>query len=132
MDQAEERMQDPMYRCIDREMKTGISLVDKVHHDILQIISVCKGDIKQTNYLRELMKNLSKGTTKPLLSQGRMKLKNVFLHEDIVPKQWKKYAVPDSLSVGVWLVDLGQRMAQLHRIAGYVHSFSSSVAALVS
>jgi hypothetical protein len=33
-----------------------------------------------------------------------------------VPKGWRKYAVPDSISVNGWLIDLAQRVAQLDNL----------------
>jgi dynein heavy chain 1 len=94
---SEERLQDPLYRCFDREVRAGRSLVTKVRHDLGQVIQACKGEIKQTNYLRALITDLSKG---------------------VVPKDWRRYAIPESVGVGAWLVDLAERLQQLERLSG--------------
>jgi dynein heavy chain 1 len=94
---SEEQLQDPLYRCFDREMRAGRSLVTKVRHDLGQVIQACRGEIKQTNYLRALITDLSKG---------------------VVPRDWRRYAIPESVGVGAWLVDLAERLQQLERLSG--------------
>lgn len=88
--------QDPLYRCFDREIRAGRSLVNKVRHDLGQVILACTGEIKQTNYLRRLITDLSKG---------------------VVPKDWRRYAIPESVGVSAWLVDLAERLQQLERLS---------------
>jgi len=93
---SQEKLQDPLYRCFDREVRAGRSLVVKVRQDLSQVIEACKGEIKQTNYLRRLITDLAKG---------------------VVPKDWRRYAIPESVGVAAWLVDLAERLQQLERLS---------------
>jgi len=93
---ASDQLQDPLYRCFDREVRAGRSLVGKVRQDLAQVVQACKGEIKQTNYLRRLVTDLSKG---------------------VVPKEWRRYAIPESVGVSAWLVDLAERLQQLERLS---------------
>jgi len=60
------------------------------------VSDACKGAIKLTNHLRTVMGNLSKG---------------------VVPKDWQRYSLPDSISLTTWFVDLGSRIRQLDEIS---------------
>jgi dynein heavy chain 1, cytosolic len=59
----------------------------------------CEGTVKQTNHIRSLMSDLTKG---------------------LVPKGWKLYKVPDGLPVNQWVVDFGQRLQQFEALAASV------------
>ena len=52
---------DPIFRFFKRESEIGNRLYVKVKNDLMDLIKVCKGEIKQTNHLRTLMSELSKG-----------------------------------------------------------------------
>jgi len=60
-----------------------------------ELLQVCDGTIKQTNYTRSLITDLSKGT---------------------IPKDWKKYPIPSTTSINLWIVDFSQRLKQLAEI----------------
>jgi hypothetical protein len=51
----------PLIRCLEREVGLATGLVAKVRTDLKQMICACRGEIKHTNYLRGLMRDLSKG-----------------------------------------------------------------------
>jgi dynein heavy chain 1 len=34
----------------------------------------------------------------------------------MIPREWKKYPVPSSTSINIWIVDLGARIKQLQQI----------------
>ncbi|KAL6068809.1 putative dyneins heavy chain [Balamuthia mandrillaris] len=86
---------DPVLRCLQRELSAGAGLVVKVRRDLQNTILTCRGELKQTNYLRSIMSDLLKG---------------------LIPREWRMYAVPETLSVNAWLVDLTRRMKQLHHL----------------
>jgi dynein heavy chain 1 len=91
-----QNIKDPLFRCYEREVSTGLRLLNKVTHDLLELIEVCKGNAKQSNYMRSLMNSISKGIT---------------------PKEWKWYATPDWVSLNQWISDFVRRMHQLDEIS---------------
>jgi len=88
-------MRNPVDRCFVREFSRADSLLKTVRKDLHSVVQVCEGEIKQTNYLRAVISDLSKG---------------------MVPNSWKKFIVPDAVSVAAWLVDYSQRIAQFQKI----------------
>lgn len=56
-----QNIKDPLFRCFEREIATGVRLLSKVTNDLAELIEVCKGNAKQTNYMRSLMNSISKG-----------------------------------------------------------------------
>ena|SRR5882762_2024662 len=59
--------QDPMYRLFFREGSVGRKLLGEVRKDLVDVVKVCQGGLKQTNHLRTLMSSLTKGTSIPTL-----------------------------------------------------------------
>jgi dynein heavy chain 1 len=57
-----ENIKDPLFRFFEREINTGIKLLKKVVHDLEDVNLICQGDKKQTNYHRQLLKDLAKGS----------------------------------------------------------------------
>ena len=55
--------QDPMYRLFVREGSVGQKLLTQVRKDLVDVVKVCKGELKQTNHLRTLMSSLTKGNS---------------------------------------------------------------------
>lgn len=53
--------QDPLYRLFAREGAIGRKLLDQVRKDLVDVMKVCQGELKQTNHLRTLMSSLTKG-----------------------------------------------------------------------
>lgn len=55
--------QDPLYRFFFREGSEGRKLLTQVRKDLVDVIKVCEGGVKQTNHhLRALMSSLTKGS----------------------------------------------------------------------
>jgi dynein heavy chain 1 len=52
---------DPLVRFFIREALTGSELLRRVRKDLSLVLKVCRGDLKQTNHLRGLIGNLTKG-----------------------------------------------------------------------
>jgi hypothetical protein len=52
-----------MYRLFFREGSVGRKLLSQVRKDLVDVIKVCEGGLKQTNHLRTLMSALTKGTS---------------------------------------------------------------------
>jgi dynein heavy chain 1 len=93
MEKTEETVKDPMWRCINRENEVCRSLIKKVRNDLKSLLGMCEGTIKATNDLRALLQNLS---------------------TDSVPKAWKKYVVPDTMTITDWISDFSARTEQLN------------------
>ncbi|KAB0405288.1 hypothetical protein E2I00_000718, partial [Balaenoptera physalus] len=73
--------QDPLFRFFEREVKMGAKLLQDVRQDLADVVQVCEGKKKQTNYLRTLINELVKG---------------------ILPRSWSHYTVPAGMSVIQW------------------------------
>ena len=56
-----ETIKDPLFRFFERELTSGLELKRLVQIDITDVIEVCEGRKKPTNYHRSLMSDLSKG-----------------------------------------------------------------------
>lgn len=54
--------QDPLFRFFEREVKMGGKMLQDVRQDLSDVVQVCHGKKKQTNYLRTLISDLVKGT----------------------------------------------------------------------
>jgi dynein heavy chain 1, cytosolic len=81
----------PLFRCLDREVTTGVVLLHRVNEDIRTVLQVCTGDAKLTNDIRSLLHDLSK---------------------DVVPKSWSSAYVTGCTSASAWVSDLQARAAQ--------------------
>ena len=69
MERTEASVNDPLWRCINRENEVARSLIKKVRADLQKLEQMCKGEVKATNDLRALSQNIT---------------------TDSVPKAWKK------------------------------------------
>lgn len=87
-------VQDPLARFFEREVAVGTKLLRRVRADLDDLIQVCDGSLKQTNDIRRLLSDLTKGS---------------------VPTSWRRYRCRD-LSAGAWIADLAKRLAQLGSI----------------
>lgn len=87
-------VKDPLYRFFEREASLGSKLVVTIRGDLEQLVQVCDGALKQTNDIRGLLSDLTKGT---------------------VPASWQRYKCRN-LAAGAWVADLSKRLAQLTRI----------------
>ncbi|KNC52645.1 cytoplasmic dynein [Thecamonas trahens ATCC 50062] len=102
MTSSAENVANPLFRCIERENERARSLLGVIRKDVADLDAVCRGEMKQTNHIRELLVYLSKG---------------------MIPKSWRAYSVPDSLSVNVFVKDLALRLQQLEDLAGQASTF---------
>merc|ERR1719221_1057215 len=94
MQRSAASLQDPLWRCYDREMGHGKSLLKVVRADLERLKGACEGNVKTTNDIRQMIADLN---------------------TDSVPASWKKYAVAD-ITVTAWLADFIARLEQLAQI----------------
>ncbi|GAA5850789.1 hypothetical protein JCM8547_009091 [Rhodosporidiobolus lusitaniae] len=85
---------DPLLRFFERETSLASKLLPTIRTDLANLIKVCDGELKQTNDLRALLSDLTKGT---------------------VPSSWSRYKCR-ALAVGSWIVDFSKRVQQLSRV----------------
>ncbi|XP_007951321.1 cytoplasmic dynein 1 heavy chain 1 [Orycteropus afer afer] len=91
-----ENIKDPLFRFFEREVKMGAKLLQDVRQDLADVVQVCEGKKKQTNYLRTLINELVKG---------------------ILPRSWSHYTVPAGMTVIQWVSDFSERVKQLQSIS---------------
>eukprot|EP00069_Balaena_mysticetus_P006005 bmy_18308T0 len=91
-----ENIKDPLFRFFEREVKMGAKLLQDVRQDLADVVQVCEGKKKQTNYLRTLINELVKG---------------------ILPRSWSHYTVPAGMTVIQWVSDFSERIKQLQSIS---------------
>merc|ERR1719193_2940621 len=91
-----ENIKDPLFRYFEREVNHGVKLLNDVRNDLEEVIAVCQGHKKQTNYLRVLISELAKG---------------------MLPASWNRYTVPKSLTVITWMQDFSDRIKQLQKLS---------------
>jgi dynein heavy chain 1 len=93
---TQENIKCPLFRFYEREINTGCRLLRTVLSDLADVAAICDAHKKQTNYHRELLKDLAKG---------------------VIPKSWRRhYTVPATLVVQPWLIDFAERVRQLANI----------------
>jgi dynein heavy chain 1 len=85
----------PLYRYFGREIQVAATLVRHIRKDVMELLQVCDGSIKTTNYHRELIETLTKG---------------------IVPRTWRAYNFLDTLTVNTYLNDFVKRLDQLSHV----------------
>lgn len=93
---AQGNEQGPLQRFWAREHAAGTNLLHRVRSDLEEVMSVCEGKVRQTNYNRTLLRDLPKG---------------------VIPTAWKVYSVPRDMGLSAWVADLAHRMTQLIRVA---------------
>eukprot|EP00918_Siedleckia_nematoides_P041177 GHVU01089441.1.p1 GENE.GHVU01089441.1~~GHVU01089441.1.p1 ORF type:complete len:587 (+),score=144.66 GHVU01089441.1:818-2578(+) len=93
---TEKAVQDPLFRCFDREVSTGSTFVMRMKADLELLKLVCAGEEKFTNYTRDVAKVIFRGG---------------------VPKSWKGYVSMESLSVAEWTADFITRLQQLSAVS---------------
>lgn len=91
-----DNIKDPLFRFFEREVKMGAKLLQDVRQDLADVVQVCEGKKKQTNYLRTLINELVKG---------------------ILPRSWSHYTVPAGMTVIQWVSDFSERVKQLQNIS---------------
>ncbi|XP_065208173.1 dynein heavy chain, cytoplasmic isoform X2 [Planococcus citri] len=94
-----ENIKDPLYRYFEREVNSGSKLLKDVIHDLDDVVLICQGDKKQTNYHRAMLSDLVKG---------------------IIPSSWRRYTVPRGCTVIQWITDFSERIKQLQQVSQLV------------
>lgn len=96
MKRTSENIKEPLYRYFEREVNIAAKLLSIVRSDLSDVIHICKGEKKQTNYHREITEHLAKA---------------------MIPSHWKKYKIPDSCTVIQWITDFADRIKQMQTIS---------------
>ncbi|KAK3912297.1 Dynein heavy chain, cytoplasmic [Frankliniella fusca] len=91
-----ENIKDPLYRYFEREVNSGARLLQDVVHDLEDVVLICQGEKKQTNYHRAMLSDLVKG---------------------IIPPSWRRYTVPHGCTVIQWVTDFCSRVKQLQQVS---------------
>ncbi|KAI6221986.1 Dynein heavy chain, cytoplasmic [Aphelenchoides besseyi] len=93
---TKDNIKDPLFRFFEREVNTGGSLLSCIRLDLEDLLACGRGEQKQDNRIRALTAALNKGA---------------------VPSTWRRYTVPDSVTVVEWMKDFGERVKQLIRFS---------------
>ncbi|GCB72449.1 hypothetical protein scyTo_0006311 [Scyliorhinus torazame] len=91
-----DNIKDPLFRFFEREVKSGAKLLQDIRQDLADVVQVCEGKKKQTNYLRTLISEMVKG---------------------ILPRSWIRYTIPADVTVIQWVSDFSERIKQLQQIS---------------
>ncbi|XP_026741142.1 dynein heavy chain, cytoplasmic isoform X1 [Trichoplusia ni] len=94
-----ENIKDPLYRFFEREVAAGASLLQQVLHDLHNVLSICQGEMKQTNETRAMVGSLVRG---------------------MLPGSWRRYAVARGCTVQQWVGDFAHRVTQLAAVSDAV------------
>lgn len=94
-----ENIKDPLYRYFEREVSSGSKLLQTVVSDLQDVLLICQGEKKQTNYHRQMLSELVRG---------------------ILPNSWRRYTVPPGCTVIQWITDFSQRVQQLQKVSQLV------------
>lgn len=95
MKRTVENIKDPLFRFFEREVNSGAQLLHDVRQDLNDVMMVCTGEKKPTNHHRAMMADLVKG---------------------IIPQTWRRYNVPQGITVIQWITDFSSRVKQLQTI----------------
>lgn len=96
MKRTSDNIKEPLYRYFEREVNNAVKLLFVVRQDLQDVILICRGKKKQTNYHREITEYLAKG---------------------MVPNHWKCYKTPDSFTAMQWITDFSDRIKQMQQIS---------------
>lgn len=94
MEESIDGVKSPLFRFYSRECTVATNLLSSITSDLASLVAVCSGTLKQTNDLRSLLSDLTRG---------------------VVPPSWRRYKCR-SLPAGAWIVDFSKRIEQLERI----------------
>lgn len=105
----------------------GGKMLQEVRQNLSDVVHVCEGKKKQTNYLRTLISDLVKGFKMnlisflfwPIFSNLDVVFYFIFftLSSGILPRSWCRYTVPTSMTVIQWVADFSERIKQLQQIS---------------
>lgn len=76
-----------------------MQLLQTVISDLQDVVLICQGEKKQTNYHRSMLSELVRG---------------------IIPIGWRKYTVPAGCTVIQWVTDFSNRVKQLQKVSALV------------
>jgi dynein heavy chain 1 len=97
-----ELARDPIFRCLDREVAQGATLLRAVRRDLDAALGVCAGTRKATADVRGVMGDVARGS---------------------IPAAWAQLAgprtVPKGTALAAWVADLAERAQQWRRIASH-------------
>jgi dynein heavy chain 1 len=95
-----ELAKDPIFRCLDREVAQGATLLRAVRRDLDAALGVCAGTRKATADVRGVMGDVARGT---------------------IPAAWAQLAgpIPKGTALAAWVADMAERAQQWRRIASY-------------
>jgi len=94
-----ENIKDPLYRFFEREVNSGSRLLRDVRQDLQDVLLICQGEKKQTNYHRQMLSELVKG---------------------ILPASWRRYTIARGTTVIQWITDFSMRVKQLQLVSQLV------------
>eukprot|EP00105_Crassostrea_gigas_P045649 XP_019929797.1 PREDICTED: cytoplasmic dynein 1 heavy chain 1 isoform X11 [Crassostrea gigas] len=90
-----DNIKDPLFRFFEREVNLGARLLQDIRQDLQDVMLICQADKKPTNHHRSMMADLSRG---------------------IIPQSWRRYTVPQGITVIQWITDFSLRVKQLQAI----------------
>eukprot|EP00927_Polykrikos_kofoidii_P026243 TRINITY_DN23401_c0_g4_i1.p1 TRINITY_DN23401_c0_g4~~TRINITY_DN23401_c0_g4_i1.p1 ORF type:complete len:2209 (-),score=513.79 TRINITY_DN23401_c0_g4_i1:103-6207(-) len=94
LERTAQSIKDPLWRCYDREIGFGRTMLARIKADLVRLKGVCTGEVKTTNELRSLLTSLQ---------------------ADEIPAPWRKFAVAN-ITVTDWITDFVRRCDQLNGI----------------
>jgi len=95
LEKSEQANKNPIFRFLKREIGVAGKLLHRVRNDLQKLIEMCQGNLKSTNDLREIARDI---------------------FNDSVPKNWRVYQTME-LNVTEWVLDLRNRILQLNKIS---------------
>ncbi|KAJ1950224.1 dynein heavy chain, partial [Linderina macrospora] len=104
---AEQAARVPLFRVIEREHSVARKLLAQVRQDLVHLRETCRGERKQTNHLRDLLRDFNAAS---------------------VPQPWlSTYTVPRDFSLARWVADFGARLDQVSQLGARITQHSGDV-----
>ncbi|KAJ1758266.1 dynein heavy chain, partial [Coemansia sp. RSA 2523] len=94
-------VQTPLFRVIERETRVAHKLLTLVHRDLHALRRVCRGETKQTNHVRNLLRDFN---------------------ANVVPRAWLQYTVPRGCSLSRWVTDFAMRVDHIRELSSCIES----------
>lgn len=91
-------VKDPIFRCLEREVSQGATLLELVRTDLKAVVAVCAGERKATNHVRGIMHDIGHGK---------------------IPPAWAQYQVPPGIFLPAWIADMAKRAKQWRRMSSH-------------
>lgn len=90
-----EALFSPLALALSREASVASALLKRVVQHLDEMVDICQGTRKATNVHRMLLEALSK---------------------DDIPKVWRRYTVPTTMTLSAWVPDFARRLAFLSKL----------------